>query len=322
MDVKKGIQYFKDFKPDLIIAVGGGSVLDMAKLINIFSAQKTRCDDVIDNKVKISVKGIPLVAIPTTAGSGSEATGFSVLYVNSMKYSIAHQYMLPDCAIVDPTLTHSMSPQLTAVTGMDALSQSIESFWAVGATGASRRYSSRSIQIILHAIRPAVQNPDKGIRAKMAMGAHLSGKAINIAKTTAPHAISYALTMFHGLAHGHAAGLTLPDFFLINSKPYSGLLNGNLTISSLKRTMNRLFELFGCGSAESCAQEIRILMKEIGLETDFGKLGIVTSNDVERILAGVNVERLANNPVKVTPDMLRQVLSRMASPFCRQPRDN
>ena len=321
-DVQKGIQYFKDFKPDLIIAAGGGSVLDMSKLVNILSAQRAGYNDVINGKATITVKGIPLAAIPTTAGSGSEATSFSVLYVNNMKYSIAHPYMLPDYAIVDPTLTHSMSAQLTAETGMDALSQGIESFWAVGATAVSRRYASRSIQIILHAIKPAVHYPNPKTRAEMALGAHLSGKSINIAKTTAPHAISYALTTFYGLAHGHAAGLTLPGFFLINSDLNNAVLNGNMTGSSLKKAMNRLFQLLECSNAESCAQKIRILMEEIGLECDFVKLGIVDCKDVERILSVVNAERLSNNPVKVTPDMLKQVLSHLISPSDKKTRGN
>ena len=110
-----GLELFNKTKADCIIAVGGGSVLDMAKLIRY-------------NAMLLTNRHIPLFAIPTTAGTGAEATRFAVLYKNGIKHSIEHEYIQPDYAIIYPPFTYANPPYLTACTGIDALAQSIEAF--------------------------------------------------------------------------------------------------------------------------------------------------------------------------------------------------
>src|SRR3989344_471040 len=131
-DVNNGIALFKKSKPDFVIAVGGGSVIDIAKAVNIISCQTGKPEDYIKGRALIERQGKPLVAVPTTSGSGSEATHFAVVYINGKKYSLAHHFIMPDYAIVDANLTLSLPIRITAETGMDALSQAIESYWAVG----------------------------------------------------------------------------------------------------------------------------------------------------------------------------------------------
>src|SRR5688572_12778126 len=125
-EIERGITSFTQGSFDLMIAVGGGAVLDTAKLIRIFSAQLQAVSELVSFPNLITHKGVPLLVIPTTAGSGAEATHFAVLYVNKIKHSIAHPYILPDIAIVDPDLTSSLPQHLAAVSGLDALSQGIE----------------------------------------------------------------------------------------------------------------------------------------------------------------------------------------------------
>ena len=214
-DIEKGIQIFRKVSPDIVVAVGGGSVMDMAKAINILSQNEGNAREYIEGK-EIVQKGKPLVAIPTTAGSGSEATHFAVAYINGRKYSLAHHSMMPDWAIADPEFTYRLPKKITAATGMDALSQSIESLWSLKATEESKRYARESAVLVLQNLRQAVNEPDSISRDAMMRAAHLSGKAINISKTTASHAMSYPLTVHFGIPHGHAVALTLPRLVVFN----------------------------------------------------------------------------------------------------------
>lgn len=308
-DVRRGIAVMKDVEPDVVIAVGGGSVIDMAKLINILTAQSGDSLQIIKGNGPFRRKGRSLVAIPTTAGTGSEATQFAVVYVNDVKYSLAHQFIIPDYAIVDPTLTYKMPPVLTAITGFDALSQAIESYWSVGSTRQSKNYAAEAIGLIMKALRNAVHRPDPEVRRRMAYAANLAGKAINISKTTAPHAVSYALTTYFGIPHGHAVALTLGRFFVINGALENVYINDNRGEEYLKKTINDLCKLVGGSNPVECSDILYELMKDIGLESDLRKLGVYREEDIERVVSNVNLERLSNNPVIITKEMLLRVLT-------------
>lgn len=139
-DVEKGINIFLENSCDYLVSVGGGSVLDMAKLINI-GHDKKNLKDLATNKTKISSFGKKLIAIPTTSGSGSEATHFAVVYVGGEKFSVAHPiYMLPNVVVLNPSLTYSMDSYQTALSGIDAFAQAMESYWSVNSTEESKKY--------------------------------------------------------------------------------------------------------------------------------------------------------------------------------------
>lgn len=309
-DVIKGVSIFKEAKCDIVIAVGGGSVIDMAKLINIVAHQRSdNFYNIATGKEKIADSGAPLVAIPTTSGSGSEATHFAVVYIGGTKYSLAHEYIRPDYSIVDPSLTYNMPPKLMAISGMDALCQAVESYWSINSTEESRKYASQAIKVILSALEPAVCSLDKNARNSMAIAAHLAGKAINITKTTAAHAISYPITTYFDVPHGHAVALVLGRFFLINSDIDSNELLDMRGRGHLKWVMEELYRLFGCTSSQECCDRWYELMATIGLESDFHKLGICEQSDVNLIIKNVNIERLINNPVRLNDTLLKHVFT-------------
>ena len=146
-DVNKGINIFLENSCDYLIAVGGGSVLDMAKLINI-GYDKKILEDLATNKTEISSSGKKLIAIPTTSGSGSEATHFAVVYVGGEKFSVAHPiYMLPNVVVLNPSLTYSMNSYQTALSGIDAFAQAMESYWSINSTEESKKYSKEALRI-------------------------------------------------------------------------------------------------------------------------------------------------------------------------------
>lgn len=307
-DVEKGILKLKQMKFDLIIAVGGGSAIDIAKLINVLAFQGPDAFDLVTGKDKIKIKGLPLIAIPTTSGTGSEATHFAVIYENKVKYSLAHKYILPDYSIIDPLLTYSLSSKLTAISGFDALCQAIESYWAVGSTKKSKKYASQAITLILPTLEHAVNRPDKKTRDTMALAAHYAGKAINISKTTAPHAISYPITSYFGVPHGYAVALTLGKFFLINSG-----LDKNTEIFDTRerdyliKTMSELYKLLECTTPRECHDSWYNLMASVGLDYKFKAMGIRKNSDIDLIVKNVDLGRLYNNPVKISNSILKQL---------------
>jgi len=258
-----------------MIAIGGGSVIDMAKLIRA---------EVLK----------PLIAIPTTAGSGSEATHFAVVYVKKIKHSLT--FIPPEISIVDPQFTLNLPKPIAASSGIDALSQAIESYWSVNSTEKSKQYSKEAI-LILKDLDRLIDNPTKHSRLAMAKAANLAGKAINITKTTAPHAISYPITSYFNIPHGHAVGLTLGDILVYNSK-------GN---NKVKKTISEICNILGVEDAISAKEKIIRMMNTMGLETDTYKLEITTEKDIKLILDNINLERLKNNPRKITQKYLNNL---------------
>lgn len=310
-DIERGMRIFKENQCDFIIAIGGGSVIDVAKSINIFCANAGNPADYIMKKKKITNKGKKLVAIPTTAGSGSQATHFAVVYMGKTKYSLAHeQFILPDYAIVEPVFTESLPTYETACTGMDALCQAVESYWSIRSTSQSKVYAREAISLILENIEAAVRHPSYRARENMARAAHLAGQAINISQTTACHAVSYPITSFFGIPHGHAVSLTLPAMLLYNAGVTENDLLDERGVEYVRETIDELSELLGANSPAKAAENIRNLMKEINLATSLGMLGINKKEDIELIIKnGFNPDRVKNNPRLLYAETLKTILS-------------
>lgn len=312
-DLKKGVNQFKAFNPDVLIAIGGGSALDMGKLINVVSANEDApIKEIITTPGLIEKKGLNLVAIPTTAGTGSEVTQFAAVYISDKKYSVDHGFLLPDYCIVDPNLTLNLPSIILASTAFDALSQAVESYWSVGSTQESKDYSKESIQIILKSMKKAVNQRHPASIESLCYAANLAGKAINITRTTAPHALSYPITINHGIPHGHAVALTLGKFFLINSNYQGNKIIDKRGVKYLSETMEELFQLFGRSNAAECEVMWYRLMHDIGLETNLTKLGIGSSYSINRIVKSVNIQRLRNNPIEINKHAIYCLLNEIS----------
>lgn len=301
-DLLQGAKDLRAYKPDIIVAIGGGSVIDTAKILSVLPTDTPEAKKVIKGEIEFNKKNTRIIAIPTTSGSGSEATHFAVAYLNNVKYSVAGKSLLPDHVILDPELTYSMPRYQTAVSGMDALCQAIESYWAKGATKESRVFASKAINEILSSLDNAVNNPTPTARKKMARGAFLAGKAIDISKTTAPHALSYSITTYYGIPHGHAVALTMGDIFVLNEQ------NGG---KKLKKIMEELANIMNCKNAEDCKVKIHSLMSKIGLESNLSHLGMETNNVVKIITGSVNMERLKNHPLVLSKNEIEDVLMKI-----------
>ncbi|MBI2667371.1 phosphonoacetaldehyde reductase [Candidatus Woesearchaeota archaeon] len=309
-DIEKGMQLLKESNSDLVIAVGGGSVIDVAKSINILAVNHGDPLDYIQGRRKIENKGKLLVAIPTTSGSGSQATHFAVVYTGKTKYSLAHRdFILPDYAIIDPRLTFSMPKEVVASTGMDALCQAIESYWSVKSTTESRKYAKEAILLAVKNLESSVESQNGKSKEEMAKAAHLAGKAINISQTTASHAISYPITSYFGIPHGHAVALTIPEMLVYNYNFTKEDLLDRRGAEYVKSTINDLVKLLGARSVETARFKIIKMMGNIGLKTKLSELGIDEGGIEVVIKNGFNPDRVKNNPRLLTEEALRQILN-------------
>ena len=154
-----GLQEFRRQPADVVLAIGGGTAIDLAKLIGFCSAQSIPPLEVIEADHESLIEGPPLIAVPTTSGTGSEATHFAVLYVNGKKHSVAHRFLLPTDAIVDAQLTASLPGRITAETGLDALCQAIEARWSINSCEQSNIYAEQAIELAWKHLHSAVNSP-------------------------------------------------------------------------------------------------------------------------------------------------------------------
>jgi len=295
-EIVAGVELFRKSRCDCVIGIGGGSVIDLAKAVSLLGVQPGDPALYVTGQREPTVARVRSMMIPTTAGTGSESTHFSVIYVDGEKKSLSQLSMLPDTALVDPELTDSLPPYVTACSGLDALCQAIESFWSNQSTVTSRRLSAQAIQIIHSNLERAVNEPTPDVRTRMLTAANLSGQAINIAQTTAAHAASYQLTSRFGIAHGHAVGLILPQVLELNTAVTEETLQDERGIGHVRKIMRELFELLGVGSAHDARTELQALMRRVHLSHRLSDLG-VTHDQLEAVSRrGVNSSRTGNNP--------------------------
>jgi len=311
-EILLGIKIWRKQKPDLIIAIGGGSSIDVAKIITIFSEQEGDPELYLERKKNLQPRAAKFVAIPTTSGTGSEATHFAVVYRDKKKYSVAHHSLLPDYSIIDPSLTFSLSAYQTACTGMDALAQAIESYWSIHATEESKKHAREAISLVLAHLETAVKNPNAEARAGMTKAANYAGKAINISFTTACHALSYPITSYFDIPHGHAVALTLPEMIVYNAETSQQDCLDQRQAKYVKKTMQELYALFQVQSALEMKSKIEELMDKIGLQRTLSALEIKTEAQMEIIIKnGFDQERMKNNPRLLNEINVQKILQKI-----------
>ena len=296
----QGSEKLKKSNSDLVVAIGGGRIIDAAKLISTATISNKNYFNIISGKEKIIKKYKPLLVMPTTIGTGSEATHFSVMYFKKEKYSIVSKDLLPNYIIADTLLTQNMPKYLKACTIFDAFSQAIESFWCLRGTYSSKKNSKEAIITINQNIKNYFNQSNNYTSKKMIRAAYLSGLAINETRTTLPHALSYFLTIKFGIPHGHAVALTLR---------FIAKLNFNLGDKKLKKRMSTLAKLLNI-KIENFEEYWTDLMKFCGLKVNLSSLGIKKSA-LNSIVNKVNYERMQNHPLKIEKKFLLEDLYRI-----------
>ena len=243
---------------ELIIAIGGGSVMDVAKFISVHNISKDYqfVEDLTKEKIpKKDYKIIPIISIPTTAGTGSEVTPYSTIWdvQEKQKYSLNLPDLFSEVAIYDPMLTLTVPKDITIQTGLDALSHSLESIWNKNATPVTISYAVKSAKLIVNNLVKLSNDLDNiDLRDNMMTACMYAGLAFSNTQTAIAHAISYYVTAHKGVPHGLACSFTLP------------ILIDNI-IGKYSFVDDSLIEIFG----ELSSNRLRSLLKELNISTEF-----------------------------------------------------
>tara|TARA_B110000259_G_C13974607_1_gene386178 strand:+ start:107 stop:1204 length:1098 start_codon:yes stop_codon:yes gene_type:complete len=299
------INEIKKFKPDLILGVGGGAVIDYAKMANVVDVRPDLENLIINYSYPFKKKNTKLAVIPTTAGSGAEVTSNAVIYVDGIKHSFESELLIPDNFFLIPEFLISAPNKIKASAGFDAIAQALESLISKKSNDQSVNYASKSLRVSINSYISFLNDPNIKNATEMSIASNLAGKAINISKTTAPHAASYPFTSLFNISHGHAVGLFFERFFKFN---YDNL-DKSETSFDLKQRFELIFNLFDVKNINDFNSKIILMKKKAKLEDNLEILNINVKKSSEKIIKGINLLRLGNNPVKINEkDILKIIL--------------
>ena len=306
-EVEEGIKAFSAFRGDSILAVGGGSALDTAKCIKLFTGlSKDR--SYLEQEYREN--DIPLLVHPTTAGTGSESTPFAVIYQDGEKSSVEHESIYPKYRIEDARSLRSLPLYQKKATLLDALSHAMEAIWSKYSNEDSRAYGQKAISLILANYKEylslenennakaqgkasSAEEPSKQVLESIAEAANLAGKAIAVTKTTAGHALSYKLGSIYQLPHGLATAMVNRALYPFMCREKSRMIHPD----------NLLFlaKCFSAETEEEGAKRYREILEDLEILPTLS----VKEGDLENLVAAVNPERLSNHPITLREEDIR-----------------
>ena len=295
-EVVDGVALYRKEGCDCIVAVGGGSAMDVAKCIKLYAKMP---EGVNYMEQPIVDTGIPLIAIPTTAGTGSESTRFAVIYYKGEKQSVRDLSIIPNYALLVADTLTGLPLYQKKCTLLDAYAQAIEAFWSVNSTKESEEYATQAIERVVRYAEGYLSG-DKTAREEIMLASNYAGRAINITQTTAPHAMSYKLTTLYGLPHGHAVAVCLPWVWQYMLDNLDKCIDGRGK-DYLASTFARLAKTMGCDSPQQAIASFFALLNAWGIENPIA--GDYDS-EMNTLAGSVNTTRLKNNPVALSETAL------------------
>ncbi|MGN0695340.1 MAG: iron-containing alcohol dehydrogenase family protein [Oscillospiraceae bacterium] len=281
---------------DIIIALGGGSSLDLAKAASLKAAD---ISEYHGTGKRIPEEHIPMIAVPTTAGTGSEVTCVSVLTDrrSGKKAPIVSESFYPKAALIDPELTLTAPPQVTASTGIDVLCHAVEGYWSRGHQPICDALAVYAIKTVFEYLPTAYAQPQNlQAREKLAEASVIAGLAFTLPKTTASHACSFPLTSIYHIPHGEACGLTLDYFARVNGAD--------------PRTAE-LAEILGYNSTEAFAEGIYELKNKLHLRTGLADMKL-SDKEITELVRSSHHPNLDNNPIRITDDILTDMYTELS----------
>lgn len=290
-----------DEKPQAIVALGGGSVIDSAKVLSAADGDFAKVRRFLETKAGAEDLGaIPIIAVPTTAGTGSEVTCWGTVWdtENGLKYSLSLPGLFPEAAVIDPALMISKPHDLTVSTGLDALSHALESVWNKNANPISLNYAVTAAREILEVLPSLAQNLGNAeLRARMALAALFAGMAFSSTKTAIAHSISYPITLRHHVPHGIACSFTLP--MVMRSVD---AIDGHCS--------EGLARVFECSIPEG-ANRLQRFLESLGVSTDPASHG-VSGDELQELLVAAFENERGQNFVGSYRDLSRVAFGKVA----------
>ena len=280
----------------VVVAVGGGSALDTAKLVSILMTNEGELLEYATREKIISQPGIPCIAVPTTSGSSSEVTSGAAIWDWDARRSlnINHRYLFPTVAIVDPELAMTMPADLAAMTGMDAFTSAFESYWSLESEPIADAMDLEVIRLFNDYLETSCVEGTLESRSWCALAATISGIAYSNSHPNVCHAIGSPLTIFWNVAHGQAVGVTLPDFL-------------KWTAPEISPKLPALWDALRVNNLEEATARILQIMERCGLQTQLHGLG-VPSDGMETLLEHTRWDRVGVLPRSLGRDDLRVIL--------------
>ena len=305
--IDQGAAALKEFQADAVLAFGGGSPMDAAKAMNMLSVHGGSIREYIRGKKTITQRGLPLICIPTTAGTGSEVTAAAVTTDRQTqeKIGLSHEFMMPFLAIVDPLLHVSMPPEVTAATGIDALTHAIEAFLSRKANPLTDALALQAIKMIGNSLRPAYHNGhDLEIRSQMALASLIAGAAFTHAGLGAVHGIAHPVGAQFGVSHGQANGIILP--YVLDYYQQAGCPKLKDIAAALGENIQ---ELSAAAAEQRAVAAIHALKKDLAVPDTLSAVGI-EANSLESIAGGAATYRsLPNSPRNLAIEDLRIIIA-------------
>lgn len=304
-DVCKGVDIFNITKCDTILAVGGGSSLDVAKCIKLYCKMSK---DYLYLNQEYQDTGVKLIAVPTTAGTGSESTRYAVIYYDGKKQSITHDSIIPNIAILEPEVLKTLPIYQKKCTMLDALCQGIESWWSVNSTDESKLLSKKAVETISYWWREYIfQNTDEANEAIM-QAANLAGQAICITQTTAAHAFSYKITSLYHLPHGHAVAISLPEIWNYMLSHPEKCIDPRGS-EYLYKTFSQISRALGITSGPvDAVTYFRLMLNALEIQNPTSQKRV---SDLDILSKSVNPIRLKNNPIVLDKPTIRYLYERI-----------
>lgn len=305
-EVERGALAYREAECDGVIGVGGGSALDAAKAIALLATNPGRIQD-FEGVDRVSRPLPPMIMVPTTAGSGSEVTQFAVVKDTTrlVKMVLVSRSLIPDIALVDPVTLTTKEPELTAATGLDALTHAIESYTSVAATPLTESHALNAMRLVSKNLRSSVaRSSDLEAKSAMAMASLMAGLAFSNAILGAVHAMSHSLGGRLDLPHGEACAILLPHVMEFN------LLACVDRYAEVARAMGQPVEgLSRRAQAEQAIDAVVELVADLGINRSLSALGI--TQDVIPSLADLASRDvcLATNPRDARPNELRALFN-------------
>jgi alcohol dehydrogenase len=281
-----------------VVALGGGSVLDASKAAACLAAVGTDIAPYMEREIAFSQRKLPLIALPTTAGTGSEVTPFSVLTNDrtGQKKSLPSPYFYPDHAVVVPAFATTVPTKVRGDVGIDSLAHALEALWSVNANPVSDALAFRAIAHIAPSFEAYYDSPSDETAAPMVLGSTLAGLAFSNTLTAGCHALSYPLCDELHISHGAACAITLEHIAVLNQ-------------SAVADKFAVIATILGLDSGDALPTEISRLRRHATTIPTLSELG-VTETDLSRIAKGAFQPLLHNNPVPMPEEVIVDVLRR------------
>lgn len=294
-NVNECVKLMRSQNADFAVALGGGSPMDCCKAACAIAKGSDFIEPYHDGEKEVSEKeAIPMIAFATTAGTASEVTNISVLtnVEKGLKKPMNHPAMYPKIAVVDPKLTLTVPPQVTASTGLDVLCHAIESYWSKNHQPICSACSVHAARLVFQWLEKAYRNPnDLEAREKMAEASIVAGVAFSHPRTTGSHACSFPLTNRYGLPHGEACAFTIDYFVRFNAEN----ADGDGRIAALARDC-------GFDSPAAMADEIHAMKNRMGMKTILSEIGCTSDEDIRQLTKESMSMLMTLNPVTLTEE--------------------